>query len=194
MTILVKCTAGFIGTHTAAKLPERGETLIGVDNLNSHYPVALKEARIAEIQQIGVEQLTIHRADIGDEAELASTLSATDFNRSSISRRRPAVRYSLDNPAAYVRSNVAGHLNVLEIAHSRDIKHLVFASSSSVCGQHGDALSRRRSGGPAHIALSRHEARQRGDERNLRPSFPRPADRSALFCLRAMGSPRHGAV
>ena len=134
MTVLVTGIAGFIGMHTAARLLARGETVIGIDNFNDYYPVALKDARIAELAAMGGDRLTIHRADIGDEAALAAALADTDFDRIVHLAAQAGVRYSLDNPAAYVRSNVAGHVNILEIARHRGVRHLVYASSSSVYG------------------------------------------------------------
>lgn len=134
MPVLVTGIAGFIGMHTAAHLLARGEAVIGIDNFNDYYPVALKEARIAELAAIGGDRLAIHRVDIGDEAALAAALADTGFDRIVHLAAQAGVRYSLDNPAAYVRSNVAGHVNTLEIARHRGVRHLVYASSSSVYG------------------------------------------------------------
>jgi UDP-glucuronate 4-epimerase len=132
--ILVTGAAGFIGMHVAAALLARGERVIGIDNLNDYYPVALKEARIAELERIGSDRLTIHRVDIGDDAALAATLSETAFDRIVHLAAQAGVRYSLDNPGAYVRANLAGHVNILELARHRAVRHLVYASSSSVYG------------------------------------------------------------
>lgn len=134
MTVLVTGIAGFIGMHTAARLLERGETVIGIDNFNDYYAVALKKARIAELEAIDSGHLVIHRLDIGDETALAGALAGTEFDRIVHLAAQAGVRYSIDNPTAYVRSNLAGHLNVLEIARHRGVRHLVYASSSSVYG------------------------------------------------------------
>ncbi len=134
MAVLVTGIAGFIGMHTAARLLARGEDVVGVDSFNDYYPVALKEARIAELESIADGRLTVRRGDIGDEAALASALSGLDFDRIIHLAAQAGVRYSIDNPAAYVRSNLAGHLNILEIARHRGVRHLVYASSSSVYG------------------------------------------------------------
>jgi len=134
MSIFVTGIAGFIGMHTAAQLLDRGETVIGIDNFNDYYPVALKEARVAELARIGGDRLTIHRADIGDDTALNAALADTDFDRIVHLAAQAGVRYSLDNPGAYVRSNVAGHVNILEMARHRAVRHLVYASSSSVYG------------------------------------------------------------
>ena len=134
MTILVTGAAGFIGMHVAAALLARGERVIGIDNFNDYYPVALKHARIAELERIGGNQLTIHRVDIGDDAALSATLSGMAFDRIAHLAAQAGVRYSLDNPGAYVCANLAGHVNILELARHRAVRHLVYASSSSVYG------------------------------------------------------------
>jgi UDP-glucuronate 4-epimerase len=133
MAVLVTGIAGFIGMHTAARLLERGETVIGIDNFNDYYSVALKEARIAELERIG-GGLTVHRVDIGEDDALAAALAGADFDRIVHLAAQAGVRYSLDNPGAYVRANVAGHVNILELARHRAVRHLVYASSSSVYG------------------------------------------------------------
>ncbi|KAB2858466.1 MAG: NAD-dependent epimerase/dehydratase family protein [Sphingopyxis terrae] len=134
MATLVTGIAGFIGMHTAARLLARGDSVIGVDNFNDYYPVALKDARISELERIAGGRLRVHRADIGDEAALAAALDGTEFDDILHLAAQAGVRYSIDNPAAYVRSNLAGHLNILEIARHRSVRHLVYASSSSVYG------------------------------------------------------------
>ena len=134
MAILLTGIAGFIGMHAAARLLERGETVVGIDNFNDYYSVALKEARIAELEKLGTGRLTVRRADIGDEAAVASVLHGIDFDRIVHLAAQAGVRYSLDNPGAYVRANVAGHVNILELARHRAVAHLVYASSSSVYG------------------------------------------------------------
>jgi len=133
VAVLVTGIAGFIGMHTAAHLLQRGEHVIGVDNFNDYYSVALKEARIAELERIGGD-LTVHRADIGDDDALAAALASADFDRIVHLAAQAGVRYSIDNPGAYVRANVAGHVNILELARHRAVQHLVYASSSSVYG------------------------------------------------------------
>ena len=119
--------------HTAAELLRRGEAVVGVDNFNDYYPVALKQARIAELERIG-GQLTVHNVDIGDEAALTEALAGAKFDGIVHLAAQAGVRYSLDNPAAYVRANLSGHVNILEIARHRGVQHLVYASSSSVYG------------------------------------------------------------
>lgn len=134
MAILVTGIAGFIGMHTAGHLLARGESVVGVDNFNDYYSVALKDARIAELERLGGDRLIVRHADIGDEAALSGALAGLDFDRIVHLAAQAGVRYSIDNPAAYVRSNLAGHLNILEVARHRGVRHLVYASSSSVYG------------------------------------------------------------
>jgi len=131
---VVTGVAGFIGMQITARLLERGEAVIGIDNFNDYYPAVLKDARVAELKRIGGDRLSIHRTDIGDENALAAALGNSDFDRIVHLAAQAGVRYSIDNPAAYVRSNLAGHLNILEIARHRGVRHLVYASSSSVYG------------------------------------------------------------
>ncbi|WP_062766534.1 NAD-dependent epimerase/dehydratase family protein [Sphingopyxis terrae] len=134
MTVLVTGAAGFIGMHVTAALLARGEHVIGIDNFNDYYSPELKEARIAELERIGGDRLTIHRVDIGDDSELAAALAGEDFDRIIHLAAQAGVRYSLDNPSAYVRANLAGHVNILELARQIKVRHLVYASSSSVYG------------------------------------------------------------
>ena len=134
MAILVTGIAGFIGMHTAARLLELGETVVGIDNFNDYYPVALKDARIKELQGIAGNRLTVHKVDIGDEEALSAALDRSEFDLIVHLAAQAGVRYSLDNPGAYVRANLAGHVNILELARHRGVGHLVYASSSSVYG------------------------------------------------------------
>ncbi len=134
MAVLVTGIAGFIGMHAAARLLARGETVIGLDDFNDYYSVALKEARVAELEKFAPGRLSVHRVDIGDDHAISSVLAGQDFDRIVHLAAQAGVRYSLDNPGAYVRSNLAGHANILELARRRGIRHLVYASSSSVYG------------------------------------------------------------
>ena len=96
MAILVTGIAGFIGMHVAARLLARGETVIGVDNFNDYYPVALKNARIAELERLGGDRLTVHAADVGDDAALVSVLGPVDFDRIVHLAAQAGGRYSID--------------------------------------------------------------------------------------------------
>ena len=126
--------------HVTAALLARGEHVIGIDNFNDYYSVALKEARIAELERLGGDRLTIHRVDIGDDAAIAAALGGAEFDRIVHLAAQAGVRYSLDNPGAYVRSNLAGHVSILELARHHAVRHLVYASSSSVYGANKTCL------------------------------------------------------
>lgn len=131
--VLVTGAAGFIGHATAHRLLERGERVIGVDIVNDYYDPALKEARLATFE--GKAGFSFHRLDIADAAAMAALVREEGVRRIVHLAAQAGVRYSLDNPFAYERSNLAGHLSLLEASrHAPDFEHLVYASSSSVYG------------------------------------------------------------
>ena len=134
MSILVTGAAGFIGHHVSQALLARGERVVGVDNFNDYYDVALKEDRAARL--LAQENFALVRADIAErEAMEAMFRRHGDIDRIVHLAAQAGVRYSLINPYAYIRSNVDGHLVLLEAArHLKDLKHFVYASSSSVYG------------------------------------------------------------
>ncbi|WP_448502715.1 NAD-dependent epimerase/dehydratase family protein [Sphingomonas sp.] len=132
--IIVTGAAGFIGMHTARRLLERGETVIGIDDFNPYYPVSLKEDRARALAALGGDRFAMHRLDFADAAALDAALADMPFDRIVHLGAQAGVRYSLENPAAYVHSNVTGHLNLLELARHRGVRSMVYASSSSVYG------------------------------------------------------------
>jgi len=134
MTILVTGVAGFIGYHVAEALMARGDDVIGVDNLNEYYDVALKKARLDRLETH--HGFTFKRLDIADEGAMAALSRGLGGVTGVVHLAAQAgIRYSLINPQAYVRDNIGGHLNVLETCrHMEDLRHLVYASSSSVYG------------------------------------------------------------
>ena len=134
MSILVTGVAGFIGMHTAAALLARGETVIGIDNLDSYYDPVLKQARLARLS--GLPGFAFLRADIADDGAM-DRLALEGVDRILHLAAQAGVRYSLENPRAYVRANIAGHLNLLELARRQGVSHFVYASSSSVYGDSG---------------------------------------------------------
>ncbi len=134
MTILVTGVAGFIGFHVAHALMSRGEQVVGIDNLNDYYDPSLKRARLAELASRHDNLFRFIETDFGDAAPLSSALEDVDFDRIVHLGAQAGVRYSLVNPQAYVRSNLAGQVNMLELARHRGVAHLVYASSSSVYG------------------------------------------------------------
>jgi UDP-glucuronate 4-epimerase len=132
MTVLVTGAAGFIGMHVSLALMARGETVVGIDNLNDYYDVSLKEARLARLMTHNA--FSFVRGDIGDPAVLAE--AGQDADRIVHLAAQAGVRYSLENPGAYIQANIVGHMNVIELARAKgdDLRHLVYASSSSVYG------------------------------------------------------------
>ena len=134
MRVLVTGAAGFIGFCLARRLLARGDEVIGIDNLNDYYQVSLKLDRVAELRREGGNCFTFHQLDFSDMAALTQALSATTFDRIAHLGAQAGVRYSLENPQAYVASNLAGHVNLLELARHRAVAHMVYASSSSVYG------------------------------------------------------------
>ena len=138
MSVLVTGAAGFIGSHVSRALLARGDEVIGIDNLNTYYDVNLKEARLATLtDQRG---FTFERLDIADK-EAVSALAASHPHIDGIVHlaAQAGVRHSLDHPHDYTSANVEGHLNMLELArHIDGMKHMVYASSSSVYGGNTD--------------------------------------------------------
>ena len=134
MTVLVTGAAGFIGMHVALALLARGERVIGIDNYTPYYTPALKRARVAELEAQAGGRFTMIDVDFGDADALDDALKSSDFDRIFHLGAQPGVRYSLENPRAYVHSNLVGHLNIVELARHRGVGHLVYASSSSVYG------------------------------------------------------------
>ncbi len=133
MIVLVTGVAGFVGYHVADRLVAAGATVIGVDNFNDYYDVALKEARV---NRLASPRFTLHRADIADKAAMEAVARATPGITHIVHLAAQAgVRYSMLNPYAYVHSNVMGHLVMLETARLLPaLQHFVYASSSSVYG------------------------------------------------------------
>jgi UDP-glucuronate 4-epimerase len=134
MTTLVTGAAGFIGFHVAARLLGRGERVIGIDNLNNYYSVGLKRDRISKQQSAHGDRFKLIEIDFANREALAEALSAQEFDRIVHLGAQAGVRYSIENPHAYVQSNLVGHLNLMEIARHRGSSHFVYASSSSVYG------------------------------------------------------------
>ncbi len=133
MTVIVTGAAGFVGMNTAQRLLDRGETVIGVDNFNTYYDPALKAARAAKLD--GQARFRMERIDIADADAFAALVKTSGAKRIVHLAAQAGVRYSLENPFAYERSNLAGHLSVLEACRHNGVEHLVYASSSSVYGE-----------------------------------------------------------
>ncbi len=132
MKILITGTAGFIGNALAQRLLERGDEVIGIDNLNDYYDVSLKEARLARIRDH--ERFIDVREDIADREAMERVFREHRPQRVVNLAAQAGVRYSLENPAAYIDTNLVGFGNILEGCRHNGVEHLVYASSSSVYG------------------------------------------------------------
>ncbi len=135
MKILVTGAAGFIGHQTTLKLLARGDTVIGVDNLNDYYDVSLKEARLQDIaKHPQASNFKFIKLDLADTSATEDLFKAEQPQRVIHLAAQPGVRYSLQNPHAYVQSNLVAFTNILEGCRHNKVEHLVYASSSSVYG------------------------------------------------------------
>lgn len=132
MKILITGAAGFIGSALALRLLERGDTVYGIDNLNDYYDVSLKEARLSRCQEY--EGFIFERLDIADRPAMERLFREEGFDAVMNLAAQAGVRYSIENPNAYVDANLVGFANLLEGCRHTGVKHLVFASSSSVYG------------------------------------------------------------
>ncbi len=137
MTYLITGAAGFIGFHTALELLARGEKIIGIDNINDYYSPDLKKARLEQLKsRSGFE---FHLVDIAEKSEIDKALKGKPIRHIIHLAAQAGVRYSIENPASYVRSNLVGHANMLEFARNLDgLVHMAYASSSSVYGGRTD--------------------------------------------------------
>jgi UDP-glucuronate 4-epimerase len=137
MRVLVTGAAGFIGFHVSRHLLARGDKVLGIDSLNDYYDVTLKYARLAELGKDGANSnggFTFKQVDFSDHVALDAQLDGEHFDRIVHLGAQAGVRYSIENPRAYLQANLAGHLNMIEIGRHRRVEHLVYASSSSVYG------------------------------------------------------------
>jgi UDP-glucuronate 4-epimerase len=173
--ILVTGAAGFIGHAVAHRLLACGERVIGVDIINDYYDPALKEARLATFA--GINSFAFERIDIADAAKMAALVRDNKIVRVVHLAAQAGVRYSIENPFAYERSNLAGHLSVMEACrYAEGFEHLIYASSSSVYGD-------KPMGGEGF----------KEDEPVLRQFIRLPANGPALlYGLWPLGTPRHG--
>ncbi len=132
MKVLVTGSAGFIGSALSRRLLERGDEVIGIDNMNDYYDVSLKEARLA--RNIQNDNYTEARVNLEDRAAIEEIFRQHKPQRVVNLAAQAGVRYSLENPYAYIDTNIQGFINILEACRHNDVEHLVYASSSSVYG------------------------------------------------------------
>lgn len=132
MKILVTGVAGFIGMHVANRLAERGDTVLGIDNLNDYYDVSLKLSRVDQLRT--QSKFAFEKCDVCDREELRDIFQNETFDCVVHLAAQAGVRYSITNPHPYISTNIMGFLNVLECCRDLGIGHLVYASSSSVYG------------------------------------------------------------
>jgi UDP-glucuronate 4-epimerase len=132
MKLLVTGAAGFIGFHTSRVLLERGDSVVGLDNLNDYYDVTLKQARLALLQRY--PNFRFVKIDLADRAQIPALFAEERFQRVIHLGAQAGVRYSITNPLAYIDSNVVGFANILEGCRHNGVEHLVYASTSSVYG------------------------------------------------------------
>ena len=134
MAVLVTGAAGFIGSATSRALLERGDEVVGIDNLNDYYDPQLKQARLQRLQQQFGNRFRFERIDFANAGALNESTASVDIGGIIHLGAQAGVRYSIENPSAYVHSNLIGHCNMLELARARRVQHMVYASSSSVYG------------------------------------------------------------
>ena len=132
MKILVTGAAGFIGFHTAKQLLDRGDTVVGLDNFNDYYDVSLKEGRAALLDDY--DNFKMVRMDLADRSGIETLFADEKFDKVINLAAQAGVRYSIENPHAYIDSNIVGFVNILEGCRHNDVQHLTYASSSSVYG------------------------------------------------------------
>ncbi len=135
MKVLVTGAAGFIGSFVSEQLMNRGDTVVGIDNLNDYYDVSLKESRVERLQALPSSNLfTFMKLDVSDRPGMESLFATEKFDRVVHLAAQAGVRYSIENPHAYIESNIVGFMNILEGCRHNNVEHLVYASSSSVYG------------------------------------------------------------
>ncbi|HJO47910.1 MAG TPA: NAD-dependent epimerase [Candidatus Scalindua sp.] len=132
MTYLITGAAGFIGFHLSKRLLAQGKSVVGIDNLSDYYDINLKKTRLRELE--GDPGFAFYKLDLTDRGGVENLFSENKFDYVVNLAAQAGVRYSLTNPHAYIDSNIVGFLNILEGCRHNDVKHLVFASSSSVYG------------------------------------------------------------
>ena len=127
MKILLTGAAGFIGMHVASKLLKRGDSVIGIDNLNSYYDPELKKERLKLLNNF--ERFNFKKIDISDSDEIKNIFSKHKFDRVVHMAAQAGVRYSIENPSEYIKSNLLGFANIIENCRNNKVEHFVYASN-----------------------------------------------------------------
>ena len=185
MKVLVTGSAGFIGSALSLRLLERGDEVIGIDNLSPYYDVELKRARLA--RTLAYPGYTEVRIDLEDRAAVTETFARHSPQRVVNLAAQAGVRYSLENPFAYVDTNLVGFLNILEGCRHHGVEHLVYASSSSVYGAN------------TRMPFSVHDNQARRGARDAQrdiqvPIAPSPSRRGAKGPRHVLRPPRCGTA
>jgi len=162
MTVIVTGAAGFVGMHVAERLLERGESVVGVDDFNAYYDPVLKVLRAQRLARY--PRFIMERADVADSESFLALVRNTDAKRVVHLAAQAGVRYSIEHPFAYERSNLSGHLSVLEACRHGGVEHLVYASSSSVYGDRALEGQGFRETDPAVAPVSLYAATKRSCE------------------------------
>jgi len=160
--VLVTGAAGFIGAAVCERLMLRGERVVGIDNLNSYYDPSLKQARLHRLDGIAAPGWSFHRLDLADGEAIADLFAATKPRAVVNLAAQAGVRYSLENPAAYIQANLVGFGHVLEGCRHHGVEHLVYASSSSVYG--GNKAMPFAEGHPVNHPVSLYAATKKANE------------------------------
>ena len=160
--VLVTGAAGFIGAAVCERLLERGERVVGIDNLNSYYDPSLKKARLDRLDGIASPAWSFHRLDLADGEAMADLFAATNPRAVVNLAAQAGVRYSLENPAAYIQANLVGFGHILEGCRHHGVEHLVYASSSSVYG--GNKAMPFAEGQPVNHPVSLYAATKKANE------------------------------
>ncbi|KAF0232633.1 MAG: UDP-glucuronate [Desulfovibrionaceae bacterium] len=186
MKFLVTGAAGFIGFHLCKRLLEMGHTVVGLDNLNDYYSVSLKKDRLKVLQRN--DQFTFFKIDLADREDMESLFANNQFTHVVNMAAQAGVRYSLENPMAYVQSNIVGFTNLLEGCRHGGVSHLVYASSSSVYG-----LNTPFQRGPSHQPVRGIQKVQRAHGARLQPPLRAALHRTSLLHgVRTLGQTGHG--
>jgi UDP-glucuronate 4-epimerase len=160
--LLITGAAGFIGAAVCERLLERGESVVGIDNLNSYYDPSLKQARLDRLDGIAAPAWGLHRLDLADGDAMAALFAATKPRAVVHLAAQAGVRYSLENPAAYIQANLVGFGHILEGCRHHSVEHLVYASSSSVYG--GNRAMPFAEGQPVNHPVSLYAATKKANE------------------------------